>query len=117
MVGGFGLVPPPGETRWVRCHRQCKTKWTESGKGQKKFGGWDPNAIKAHAKLRQQITQRRQNLRQQITQRRRNPKSDKMETKILGKIRDNNEIKGKTYDEYKSIIEKKPTKAKAWTKT
>ena len=35
-----------------------------------------------------------------------------METKILDKIWENNEIKGKTYDEYKSIIKKKPTKAK-----
>ena len=38
---------------------KLKTKWTESGKCQKKFGGWDPNAIKAHAKLRLQITQHR----------------------------------------------------------
>ena len=35
-----------------------------------------------------------------------------METKILDIVRDKNDIKGKTYDKYKSIIDKKPSKAK-----
>ena len=35
-----------------------------------------------------------------------------METKFLDIVRDKNDIKGKTYDEYKSIIDKKPSKAK-----
>ena len=59
------------------------------------------SAFKAHAKLQEQITKPR-----------RNPKSDKMETKILHIVREKNDIKGKTYDEYKSIIDKKPSKAK-----
>ena len=77
------------------------TKWTESGKGQKKFGGWDSKAIEEHAKLRSLITQCRQH-----------PKSIKLETKILDKVREINDIKGNTSDEYKSLIGKKPSKAK-----
>ena len=80
---------------------ELEAKWTEVGKGQKKFGGWPQEAIEEHAKLRKKCASRRS----------RNS-SAKLESVILGLVRVNHEIVGDSYEEYKAHIGKKP-KAKS----
>ena len=74
------------------------TKWTEIGKGQKKFGGWPEEAIKEHAKLRKEAAGRRKRAA-----------TATLEKAILVKVRHSNTtITGDNYEQYRASKGSKP---------
>ena len=74
-----------------------RTKWTEIGKGQKKFGGWPEEAIKEHALLRKEAAGRRKRAA-----------TATLEKAILVKVRESNSITGDNYEQYRASKGSKP---------
>ena len=78
-------------------HPDLRAKWTEIGKGQKKFGGWPEEAITEHAKLRKEAAGRRKRTA-----------TATLEKAILVKVRESNTITGENYEQYRASMGSKP---------